>query len=132
MIGEIFHLEECQQQSLNAVAKGDLQPQEATLKIDNNLSVLQLIKTEAGIFTSQLNELFKSLKQEYDYILFDTPTGKDMAEVYSLSECVDAAILVIEHMGITVKESEEIVHRFQQLSLPILGAVFTKVRMRKG
>ncbi|WP_374988838.1 CpsD/CapB family tyrosine-protein kinase [Priestia megaterium] len=82
--------------------------------------------------SSQMKELLKEMKQQFDMIIFDTPPILAVADAQILANQVDASILVVSsgktEKEAAVKAKELLVHAKSKL----LGAVFNNRKVDSG
>ena len=84
------------------------------------------------ILSHELESFFEHLKQEYDYILVDTPSYSEIPEVLELVKYADRTLVVIRE-EVTTKESlEKIESAIREKRLKNIGLVFKLfVKMKK-
>lgn len=104
--------------------------------ISNNLDIITAGPTPPDpvelILSSELESFFEHLKQEYDYILVDTPSYNEIPEVLELVKYADRTLVVIRE-NITTKESlENIENAIREKRLKNIGLVFKlSVKMKR-
>ena len=78
-----------------------------------------------------LEELIKYLRDQYDYILIDTPPIASMADASIVAKWCDGAILVIEDGRVSYRIAQKAKKQITQTGCKILGAVLNKVDTKK-
>lgn len=78
-----------------------------------------------------LEELMKSLREQYDYVLIDTPPILNMADATILAKWCDGVILVIEDGRISYRMAQKAKKQIMQTGCKVLGAVLNKVDTKK-
>jgi len=71
--------------------------------------------------------LLKQLREEYDFVIVDTPPIGSVIDSVIISKCCDGTILVIEANAISRKFAKKVIHQLTQVNSKILGAVLNKV-----
>lgn len=74
-----------------------------------------------------LEELIHSLREQYDYVLIDTPPVTGMADAMIMAKWCDGAILVIEDRRISYRIAQKAKKQLAQTGCKLLGAVLNKV-----
>ncbi|MDD3173971.1 MAG: CpsD/CapB family tyrosine-protein kinase [Herbinix sp.] len=77
-------------------------------------------------------DLIKKLREEYDYIIIDTPPLGSVIDAVVVAEHSDGVVLVIEANAISYKFLRRVKKQLDQGNCKILGAVLNKVNIRKG
>lgn len=78
-----------------------------------------------------LEELIAYLREQYDYILIDTPPVVNMADATIISKWCDGAILVIEDGRVSYRIAQRAKKQIVQTGCKLLGAVLNKVDTKK-
>lgn len=78
-----------------------------------------------------LEELIRHLREQYDYILIDTPPVADMADAAIVAKWCDGAIMVIEDGRVSYRIAQKAKKKIAQTGCKILGAVLNKVDVKK-
>lgn len=80
------------------------------------------------------DELFsitiQKLREEYDYIVLDTPPVGSVIDAAIVATVCDGIVLVIETNQISVKMARKIVEQLNKTNCRILGTVLNKVNMK--
>ncbi len=76
-------------------------------------------------------ELLKTGREEYDYILIDTPPLGSVIDSAIIAKSCDGAIIVIEAEVISYRFVQEIKAQLEKSNCPILGTVLNKVDVRE-
>lgn len=72
-------------------------------------------------------ELLTALRQQYDYVLIDTPPMNNMIDAAIVARQCDGAILVIESEMVSYKVAQKVKAQIEKTGCRILGAVLNKV-----
>ncbi|MBR4059724.1 MAG: CpsD/CapB family tyrosine-protein kinase [Lachnospiraceae bacterium] len=78
-----------------------------------------------------LEELIQHLREQYDYILIDTPPIADMVDAAIVAKWCDGAILVIEERRVSYRIAQKAKKKIMQTGCKFLGAVLNKVDVKK-
>lgn len=73
------------------------------------------------------SELLAALRQQYDYVLIDTPPMNNLIDAAIVAKQCDGAILVIESEMVSYKVAQKIKVQLEKTGCRILGAVLNKV-----
>ena len=68
----------------------------------------------------------QQLKQEFDFIVVDTPTVTLHAEVALLAAMLDGVILVAEQHATSLRQMDQAYHRLGQVQANVLGIVLNR------
>lgn len=79
--------------------------------------------------SKQVQGVLEGLKQEYDYVLIDTPPIMPVTDAAIIGAKVDGLILVVEYGAIAPSLLKEAKDRLTSPSINILGAVLSKVEV---
>ena len=90
------------------------------------LPVGNLSRSPLVVLTNQkLSELYRNLRQDYDYIIVDTPAITDQKDTVLISQLVDAGILVVES---NYNSANILLESLEQLKgIQMLGGILNKV-----
>lgn len=78
-----------------------------------------------------LESLIRNLREQYDYILIDTPPVADMADAAIVAKWCDGAIMVIEDGRVSYRIAQKAKKKLVQTGCKMLGAVLNKVDVKK-
>lgn len=87
-------------------------------KISNSVEILS-----SAPFESMLSEL----REEFDYVIIDTPPLGSFIEAAVLASIADGALLVVEHGKVEAKVAKSIVEQLKKAHAHILGVIFTNI-----
>ena len=76
-------------------------------------------------------ELLQTLKEEYDYIIIDTPPLGSVIDSVIIAEHCDGVVLVVEANAISYKFVQKVKKQLEMGKCRILGAVLNKVDLNK-
>jgi capsular exopolysaccharide synthesis family protein len=76
-------------------------------------------------------ELLHTLREEYDYVIVDTPPLGSVIDSVIIAEHCDGAVLVIEANAISYKFVQKVKSQLEMGKCKILGAVLNKVDLNK-
>jgi capsular exopolysaccharide synthesis family protein len=77
--------------------------------------------------SASFEDLISILREEYDYVIIDTPPLGSVIDSAIISKSCDGTILVIEPDIISYKYAQKVIKQLEQINSKILGAVFNKV-----
>ncbi|MDY0346385.1 MAG: CpsD/CapB family tyrosine-protein kinase [Acholeplasma sp.] len=93
---------------------------------EKTTSVVQVLQSQ------KLQDLFNDLKQEYDYILLDTPPVIVVSDALLVNKVADGIIFVVAH-GLGRKSMvKEAISSLTRNNVPIIGIAITQDRVNKG
>lgn len=93
---------------------------------EKTTSVVQVLQSQ------KLQDLFNELKQEYDYILLDTPPVIVVSDALLVNKVADGIIFVVAH-GLGRKSMvKEAISSLTRNNVPIIGIAMTQDRVNKG
>ena len=78
--------------------------------------------------SEQMKNLLQRAKEEYDYVLIDTPPVMPVTDALIVSRFVDGMILVIASAEVKVEMAREVKNQLVNAGANILGVVLNKVR----
>ena len=78
--------------------------------------------------SERMKNILQRAKEEYDYVLIDTPPVLPVTDALVLSRLVDGLILVIHSGEIKVEMAREVKNQLVHAGANILGVVLNKVR----
>lgn len=77
-------------------------------------------------------ELMKKLREEYDYVIVDTPPLGSVIDSAVVAEHCDGVVLVVEANVISNKLATKVINQLKKGNIKILGAVLNKVETNSG
>lgn len=77
-------------------------------------------------------QLVKSKREEYEYVIVDTPPVGTIIDGAIVGKCCDGAVIVIESGAISYKALQKVKGQMEKSGCRILGAVLNKVDVNKG
>lgn len=84
------------------------------------------------LWQSERNQrLIQALREEYDFVLFDSPPLLALTDAAALSALMDETIIVAQWAKTSKKKVTHIIEQIEALSKPILGVVLTKVKIHQ-
>lgn len=93
---------------------------------EKTTSVVQVLQSQ------KLQDLFNELKQEYDYILLDTPPVIVVSDALLVNKVADAIIFVVAHGQGRKSMVKEAITSLTRNNVPIIGIAMTQDRVNKG
>lgn len=78
--------------------------------------------------SEQMKNVLQRAKEQYDYVLIDTPPVMPVTDALIVSRFVDGMILVIASAEVKVEMARDVKKQLQQAGANILGVVLNKVR----
>jgi capsular exopolysaccharide synthesis family protein len=79
----------------------------------------------------RFEELMGKVKNEYDFIIFDTPAVATVADATIIASKVDATLLVVQVASTTLKSLTRIKKQLEDVNANILGVVLNRVKKRE-
>ena len=70
-----------------------------------------------------MGQMFKTLRERYDYILCDTPPVNAVTDASALGRYVDGAILVVSHNYVSRESALAAKNQLEANNIPIFGVV---------
>lgn len=81
---------------------------------------------------SRFEDMIKILREDYDYIIVDTPPLGSVIDSAIIAGSVDGVILVIESNAISYKFARSVKQQLEKTNCRILGSILNKVPMDKS
>jgi capsular exopolysaccharide synthesis family protein len=78
------------------------------------------------------HELLEQLREEYDYIIIDTPPLGSVIDSAIVARLCDGVVLIIEANAISYRFIQKVKKQLEQADCRILGAVLNKVSNKSG
>ena len=78
---------------------------------------------------TRFGELIRELKEEFDYILIDTPPIGAIVDAASVAKWCDGALLVVTQNGVKNQEVLYAKEQIEKSNCPVIGAILNKVKM---
>lgn len=78
--------------------------------------------------SEQMKNVLQRAKEQYDYVLIDTPPVMPVTDALIVGRFVDGMILVIASAEVKVEMARDVKNQLQQAGANILGVVLNKVR----
>lgn len=79
----------------------------------------------------QFKEMLKYAREQYDYVLIDSPPLGSVIDSAIIAEECDGAVIVIEAEVISYRFVQEIKAQLEKSNCPILGTILNKVDIRE-
>ena len=77
--------------------------------------------------SSRFLDLIEQLRENYDWVLIDSPPAASLADTTQLAQAADMVVLVIQHYRTDRDLVRKTVQRLQAIQTPIVGAVLNNV-----
>lgn len=81
--------------------------------------------------SERMQEMLKVLREQYDYVIIDTPPMGSVIDAAVISQLTDGVVLVIENNAISYRFAQSVKKQLEQVDCKILGAVLNKIPMGK-
>lgn len=86
-----------------------------------------------GILGSdRVKSLIEGLKQQYDYIVLDTPPAAMLADASTIAECADCAVYVVKQDYVRIERIAEGIDALTLSETPIIGVILNGVERAFG
>lgn len=99
---------------------------------DYILSGKRITAISNALTSNKLSELLENYKEQYDYILLDTPPTYVVADSYYISKLVDGIIYIVGQGIARKKEVKEGLSELKKMQTPIIGIILSQVKIRKN
>ena len=86
----------------------------------------------AYITTKRLEKLIQTLKENYDYVILDTPPAAMLADATSIARCADCALYVVKQDGPRVERIVEGLEILTFSKTPVIGAILNSAESAVG
>lgn len=93
---------------------------------EKTTSVVQVLQSQ------KLQDLFKELKAEYDYILLDTPPVIVVSDALLVNKVADGIVFVVAYGQGRKSMVKEAITSLTRNNIPIIGIVMTQDKVTKG
>ena len=119
------------------ILNGDLHYSQGV--IEDPLTDLHLILSDKGRFfgmdvlnSPKMKEVFENIKNDYDYIIIDTPPALIQSEAVSLSKYTDGVLLVAKQETASISDILETKDKINDVGAKIIGCVLNDIRYLVG
>ncbi len=82
--------------------------------------------------SSRFNKMISKLREEYDYVIIDTPPLGSVIDSAIVAKISDGAVVVIEANAISYKFARNVKEQLERSNCKIIGAVLNKISMEKN
>lgn len=130
-IGKAFALTKQATRTLNSVVNGMISIEDAVINVNDNLFVLQCLTSRKMILNKKLSNLINLYKDNFDYILIDTPPIGIISDAFQLNDCTDAVLLVVKQSFTNQKIAMTAAKLLSKSGIPVIGAVMNDAKMPK-
>lgn len=114
--------------SLNAIYRGDADPQEAIVSLSGFLDLLPIVLEHSALpLDPTLFDFLRSLKEGYDFVIIDAAPVGEVPDTLSLSQVADSALFVIRYDRATIPAIEGCIDQLDKSGIRILGALINAV-----
>lgn len=115
--------------SLNALYRGETDPQEAVTHLTGTLDILPtLLESKPMPIDDAMCSLVGRMKADYDLVLVDTAPVGQAAETMSLSQAIDSMLLVVRFDGASMSQIREALYRIQKSGKSVMGCIVNGVK----
>lgn len=76
---------------------------------------------------SSFQKLLERLREEYDYVIVDTPPIGNVIDSAIIAESCDGLVMVIESNAISYRFAQRVKEQLEKTACPILGVILNKV-----
>lgn len=101
------------------------------LNIDYIVTGKETTAINNALTSNKLKDLIAKLREDYDYVLLDTPPTHVVSDSYYIAKMVDGIIYVI---GQNIAKKQDLKRAFNELkktNTPIIGAIMSQVKIKK-
>lgn len=93
---------------------------------EKTTSIVQILESQ------KLKDLFEGLKQDYDYILLDTPPVIVVSDALLINRIADGVIFIVAHGQGKKSMVKEAITSLTRNNIPIIGLCMTQDKVTKG
>lgn len=79
--------------------------------------------------SDNFEEMIRKLREDYDYVIIDTPPLGSVIDGAVVAACCDGAVIVIESNAISYKFVQSVKEQLEKAGVRILGCVLNKVNL---
>lgn len=121
--GRLLHQVECKH-SLHTAYQGEIPIQEAVLSVASNLDLVPTLPEHGKLpIDERLREMIETLKRDYDYVLIDTASIGQEADILRIAQMADKAIFVIRHDLVWVDVIQSCIGTLRSSGVDIFGTI---------
>ena len=132
-LGALFLSKVDYEHSLNALYRGDVQPDEAITTLSGFLDILPAVREHNAInVDNMLIELVDNLKQKYEYIIMDAPPVGIVSGTLSLNQVADSVLFVIGYDDSSLPEIQSSLEKLDKSGTRVLGCIVNNVTSGKA
>lgn len=124
-----FLYDKDEKHSLNAVYRGDVELQDALVKINSNLYLLPTrLEDESIRVDSTVIEIINTAKEDYDFVIIDTAPVGQVSDSMSLNQVAHSAIFVVRQDQVWINTVTESINRLRKSGIELLGAIMNDTK----
>lgn len=116
---------------------GNAELEDVVYRIDEfGSSIVPVTKTISNpaflLNSPQIDNMFKQLRESYDYILVDAPPIGVVIDAAQIARYCDGTLVVIGYNEVKKKELIEVKAQLEQAHCPVIGAVINKAEVKRS
>ena len=110
--------------SLNALYRGEITEHDAITTLTGYLDLLPMVLEQGGISVdSVIVDLILRLKEQYEYVIIDTPPVGKNSDALSLNQVANAALFVIGYDSATIPEIQGSLEKLDKSGIRVIGCI---------
>lgn len=84
------------------------------------------------LYEPKLDEFIRTQRENYDYIIIDTPPLTNIVDAAVIGRCVDGAVIVVKSSAVSQRMVRKIKEQLEKVNCKIIGAVLNGLEMKKS
>lgn len=118
--------------SLNAVANGEVNIEDALAEVRDNLFVLQgMLRTEKVLLTDELTDKLNSIAEKFDVTIFDTSAMDTVVDVLKIKDIVKECLYVVGFDMCSVSQIQNGLINLEKVGVEVKGIVVNGVKPKE-
>lgn len=126
-LGSVFMKKVEYERSLNAVFRGEESIQNGVIPLNGYLSLLPAVLEDGeNLMNSYMLDMIRELTPSYDFVLIDTASVGNHADILCLNRIADGAIFVTYYDHTTVKTVQSALERLRNAGVEVYGCILNR------
>jgi len=118
--------------SLNAVANGEVNIEDALIEVRDNLFVLQgMLRNEKVLLTDELTDKLNSIAEKFDVTIFDTSAMDTVVDVLKIKDIVKECLYVVGFDMCSVSQIQNGLINLEKVGVEVKGIVVNGVKPKE-
>ena len=108
----------------NNVYRGEVEPLDAVIHINDNLDLLPAkVEGERAVMDEKFQEIIASMLEHYDFVILDTPPVGQVSDAMGLNQIADCSLFVVRQDQVWVDTVQDSLERLNKSGIDTLGVI---------